>query len=234
MISQELVQLVLVVLLLLCGYIYLFQIVARRTTNKAALPLIAVVLLLLYAAVTIPLMYLISQLGSMEYILIMALILLACVVLFAAGYGLIRNFSQINKKFLILFILYILVVSYVTIFGRREGENDTSILMTFDSVRTAFEQGSFEPLNHLALNVVMFVPLGFLFPLIDPEGLDRPSYAFFIGLMASTIIESVQLLLRIGQCDAEDILANTVGAIVGLYIFRIAQRIRTARENKEE
>lgn len=230
MLSQELIEIVLIGLLLLCGYIYLFQIVARRSVNKSALPLIAVVLLFVYAAVTVPLMYLISQLGSMEYILIMMLILLACIVLFAAGYSLVHNFSKVNKHFLIFFVLYVAIVGYVTIFGRSEGSNDTSIMMSFDTIREAVEARSLEPLNHLLLNVVLFIPLGFLFPFIESEGLNKLSYSLFMGLMASTAIESIQLIFRLGQCDVEDILANTVGAFLGALAFRLLRRIRMSRE----
>ena len=40
--SQNIMQIILIAILLLCGYFYLFQAVAKRTANRAALPVIAI------------------------------------------------------------------------------------------------------------------------------------------------------------------------------------------------
>ena len=61
------------------------------------------------------------------------LILLSCCVLFVALYGLITHFRDLNKKMLLLFILYLLMVSYVTIFSREEGHS-RAILLRFDQL----------------------------------------------------------------------------------------------------
>ena len=42
-----------------------------------------------------------------------------------------------------------------------------------------------------------------------------------IGVMLSTIIESCQLIFRLGNCDVDDILANTFGALLGLVLYKI-------------
>ena len=71
------------------------------------------------------------------------------------------------------------------------------------------------------MNVAMFVPIGFLFPLILPEKLNKLSLVIPLGLMLTTLIETTQMLLRMGQCDLEDLVANTVGAIIGLLLYRM-------------
>ena len=224
--TNNLMQLVLIGILLLCGYVYLFQVVATRAVNKAAIPLLAIVLLLVYAIVMIPIMYIINSVGSTEYTLLMALILISCIVLFAAVYGLIHNFRSISKKSLLLFLVYVFAVGYITIFSRDGESNDTSVLVSFDSIQTALDTRSFEPLEHLWLNIAMFVPMGFLFPFIDPDRLNSLSLIVPIGLVASTAIETVQLFLAIGQCDVEDLVGNTLGAVLGVLAYRIYRRVR--------
>lgn len=223
---QNLMQAVLIVILLLCGYIYLFQVAAKRTTNKPALPLISLVLLVVYAVVMIPVMVIITQLGTTTYTLIAMMMLLACIVLFAAGYALVNNFRRIDKKMLVLFLLYLFVVGYITIYGRDGTSNDTSIRMEFAALRQALQTRSLEPLQHLWLNIVLFLPLGFFFPLMEPKTLNHVSYVIPIGLMVSTLIETIQMVLRIGQCDVEDILGNTLGAFLGILLYKVSSRIR--------
>ncbi|MBQ6255662.1 MAG: VanZ family protein [Clostridia bacterium] len=206
--------------LLLCGYLFIFRAMCARISNKKSLPILAFVLLVVYAAVAIPLMIVLSQMGSNSFMLLALLMLSACSVLFVALYGLFVNFKYLNKKMLVLFILYLLMISYVTIFSREEGHS-RAILLRFDQLREAIRIKSLEPLQHLFLNAVMFIPLGVLFPLIRPSRLAKMTYVAALGLMLSTMIEATQMFLTIGQCDIEDITANTAGAIIGIILYKV-------------
>jgi len=103
-------QTVLIGILLLCGYFYLFQAVAKRTDNKSSLPLIAVVLLLVYAFITIALLLMLRQLGNASFSLLAMLVLIMCLGIFAGIYGVIRHFREISRGMLLLFLLYLLMV----------------------------------------------------------------------------------------------------------------------------
>ena len=206
--------------LLLCGYIFLLHSMTNRMGNKKAAPVLAIVLFLVYAVLAVPLMLVLSQMGSSSFMLLALLLLLSCFVLFALVVGMIRDFGELNKGMLVLFILYILMVSYITIFSREEGHS-RAILLRFDSIRDAIRSKSLEPLQHIMLNAVMFIPIGILFPIIYPEKLGKILYVGALGLMLSTIIEATQMFLQIGQCDIEDIVANTAGAVIGALLFKV-------------
>lgn len=225
--SIDTMQLVLIVILLLCGYFYLFQAVAKRTANRAAIPVLAVLLLVLYAIIAGSLVLIISQMGGLSFAFLALLILAACIGLLAALAFLVRNFRQINKGMLLLFFLYLLMVSYITIFS-RSGRVQTDILLRFDSIEEAVKRHSLAPLQHLWLNIVMFVPIGILFPMIEPNQLNKMSYVLPLGMLLTTVIETTQLMLRIGQCDLEDLVANTLGACLGLIIYRLCRRLFSA------
>lgn len=233
--NADTMQLAMVAILLLCGYFYLYQAVARRTANKSSLVVIAIVLLGVYLLITVPVVMIISDLGDISFVLFGVLLLLSCIVLFAGLYGIMRDFRKIHKGMLMLFILYTLMIAYITIFSREEGHS-TDVLLTFDSVREAIDTHSLEPLQHVILNAAMFIPLGMLFPLIRPGVLDKFSYVAPLGMMMTTLIEATQMLLKKGQCDIEDIVANTLGAILGLVLFKIGRRMGLipVREEEEE
>ena len=182
--------------------------------------MLGVVLLVVYALIAGPTLYIIAQFGSISLILLALLLLFACIVLFFSLYGLLHFWGDLNKGMLLLFFLYLVGVSYATIFSREEGHS-RAILLRFDQLQEAIRKGSLEPLRHSFLNALMFVPLGFLFPMINRDNLARLLYVGPMGLMLSTSIEAIQMFLQIGQCDLEDIISNTLGAIVGLLLYKV-------------
>ncbi|MDD4311142.1 MAG: VanZ family protein [Eubacteriales bacterium] len=81
-----------------------------------------------------------------------------------------------------------------------------------------FSAGPIDTTGYL-LNVVLFLPLGFLLPLIWPEK-DHIWDAFFAGLAFSLLIELSQLL-NLRATDIDDLLLNTVGAEFGYALYRV-------------
>ena len=75
------------------------------------------------------------------------------------------------------------------------------------------------------LNVVMFAPLGLLAPLLWPRMRSWRRMAL-LGLAASTVIELTQLVLWVTlgshrTVDINDLIANTLGALLGLLVLRL-------------
>lgn len=75
----------------------------------------------------------------------------------------------------------------------------------------------------MILNVVMFMPLGFLLPLLWKEYQSLVRTAI-IGFCFSCGIEFCQLFNRRGS-DVDDLLMNTLGAILGWLIWIVFSRI---------
>lgn len=77
------------------------------------------------------------------------------------------------------------------------------------------------------LNVVMFLPLGFLVPLIWEELSTLPRTAL-VGLLFSLGIELSQLLSFRGT-DVDDLLMNTLGAVLGFGVYTVWNLITHSR-----
>jgi len=94
-------------------------------------------------------------------------------------------------------------------------------------LQNAFLYGDFErSFSHVALNVLLFVPLGVL---LHHEGVRRRLPAsrtavltVTIGLLISVVVESLQVFLPDRDSSLFDVGANTMGAIVGVIANRIA------------
>lgn len=233
LLNSDLMKYILIGIMLVGGFFFLFQFIAEHTQNKRSLPLLGVVLLIVYAGIAGPTLYIIGQFGSTSLILLALLLLFACITLFFLLYGLMHYWGEINKGMLLLFVLYLAAVSYLTIFSRSEGHSQ-AILLRFDQLQEAIRKGSLEPLRHAFLNALMFVPLGFLFPMLNRDALARLFYVAPLGLMLSTSIEAIQMFLRIGQCDLEDIISNSLGAIVGLFLYKLYLFLFRRFEDEDE
>lgn len=88
-----------------------------------------------------------------------------------------------------------------------------------------FLDGGSSPLSYLKnmlLNTLLFLPLGFLLPALW-EGARSFQRVFLFGVCLSLGIELLQLL-NLRLTDADDLIANTAGALLGYLLFRVLNR----------
>lgn len=72
------------------------------------------------------------------------------------------------------------------------------------------------------LNVLLFLPLGFLLPLVFRFRKKRTGIkVFFISFGVSLFVELTQLLIMTRSFDVNDLLANTLGGVLGYLVYRL-------------
>ena len=77
-------------------------------------------------------------------------------------------------------------------------------------------------------NVALFLPFGFLLPLLAPR-MDRWWRTVGAGFATSAAIELTQLAFPgLRRPDVNDVLMNTLGAALGFAAYRLAARLRPA------
>ena len=78
------------------------------------------------------------------------------------------------------------------------------------------------------LNIAMFIPLGVLLPLAA-RPFRRWYWTLTVGLGTSLLVETFQYLLKRGQADIDDLICNTLGALLGyclcMTVVNLAARI---------
>lgn len=82
---------------------------------------------------------------------------------------------------------------------------------------------------NLAGNVIAFMPFGFLWPLLRDYRTNwfvTTMSAFLFSLFA----ESVQLVLKLGSFDVDDLLLNTIGGLLGYIVCMLYKRLRGRRQ----
>lgn len=122
-----------------------------------------------------------------------------------------RFWRQLN---LLLAALSVLVILYTTL-GNRSGGVRQMVLTPFAS----FAEAKIQPelYRSMLMNVLLFEPLG----LSLSQGLPiRRTWLRFMlpvlsGLCLSCAIETLQYLFSLGRTEADDVMMNSIGTIVG-------------------
>ena len=94
-------------------------------------------------------------------------------------------------------------------------------LIPFHSYYAVINDANPELLRSNFMNVVLFLPAGLLTSCLLPDRWQWGKCALFIGmtsLIFSLTVEGLQLLFSLGRFEIDDLLHNTGGALVGLWL----------------
>jgi glycopeptide antibiotics resistance protein len=133
----------------------------------------------------------------------------------------------------LLFYLYIILLSYFLFFSEHYGRGYVvegyrynleffKEIGRFVKYRERLGLESF--IVNILGNVLAFAPFGFLLPMIHKRY--RSFFKIlFLSILFSLTVEVIQLFLKVGIFDVDDILLNTFGGLVGYIIFSICHAI---------
>lgn len=128
------------------------------------------------------------------------------------------------------FAIYLLIVMYITVFSREPEERRVDMEL-FRSYKLLFIDKNDFYYGQILCNILMTVPFGILFPLINEKF--RSVFLMFVsGFVFSLFIEIVQYFTGRGLFEFDDLFNNTVGALFGYLILNIL--IRTFSSQREK
>ena len=122
-----------------------------------------------------------------------------------------------------VFLVYLLVVYRVTGMGTIWDIGRYDTLIRWNQVHLIPFHNLQYDLPFLLLNIIMTIPLGFLLPIIWPEFRSLRKVAA-AGFCLSITIELSQLLNLRGT-SVDDLLMNTLGAIIGYILFAFFYKV---------
>lgn len=132
-------------------------------------------------------------------------------------------------------MLYLISVLYfTTIRGGRSGLGGICIRFPFPFYNALKTHRYGKTANRSVLNLLLFVPLGYLLPQFfsKPKNHSDAStgkiikkwwQVISIGFITSLLIETGQIVFRVGIFELDDILKNTMGTGVGFLIFIVSR-----------
>lgn len=152
-------------------------------------------------------------------------LLLAATILF----WVLKQTLRTKRVFRVIVVLALLfwsfAVSWNTLAGRESVlDNSASSLIPFHSYYVVFTGGERELLRCNFMNVVLFYPAGLLVCALLPKRWRRGKKVLFVaGLLAlvSVGIEFCQYQFALGQAEVDDVIHNTLGALIGALVCTI-------------
>jgi glycopeptide antibiotics resistance protein len=140
-----------------------------------------------------------------------------------------------KKLFRVILVLYTFMLIYWMFFGfsRVHTVDYKYNLVLFSTLRMYIEHFDHFPfvtwIVNVGGNIFVFVPFGILLPLCFPR-LKRTFPFLTTFLVGITLLETCQLLWRVGSFDVDDILLNTIGALLGFILIRTFLRVTNANK----
>lgn len=175
-------------------------------------------------------------------------IMMAAIALDVAVLYCVRGKSYQRKAEMGSLLLYFLLLIYATFLSRTVAETYSYRLTVMNSARQAFAldgnlceliKGDFSllhisdpsSLEGIVINILLFVPLGFLIARIWPLHWWQ---IMLIGMLTSAAIEIVQLVTKLGMLDVDDWIFNTLGTALGIELQRLIARVEMRKQKKEK
>ena len=118
-----------------------------------------------------------------------------------------------------IFLIYIIIVLGATI-GHRDSGYESINLHLFSSYKEAYNNFSLGEWRNIILNILMFVPIGFMMPLLIKK-CERWYINYLVGFCITLFIETLQLISKRGIFEVDDIVNNTLGCVIGYGIVMI-------------
>lgn len=155
--------------------------------------------------------------------------------------------KQFSWMLLVTLVVYAVGNLYCTLFSRVPGSGLTVELRPFMSIVRLFTnpvevagevtgffawfmQGAL-PMAGIILNTLLYLPLGYLLAILLPAL--RNWQILLIGCLCSVATELVQLGLEMGYCETDDVLYNTIGTAIGVWVWHLqSKRLNKPKSNE--
>ncbi|RCW44923.1 VanZ family protein [Paenibacillus prosopidis] len=134
----------------------------------------------------------------------------------------------LNLFITVITLVYALMMSYLLFYRHRYiGDGFVYNLVPFQTIKRYIvhhDHFNFEIwFKNLFGNIVLFIPIGVFLPLLNTK-YRRVSALTGATIIMIAVVELIQLLSRVGSFDIDDIILNSLGALLGLMMTKVLFR----------
>ena len=158
-----------------------------------------------------------------------------------------KSKASIKRVLWSVFVVYLIGNLYCTTFSRVPNSGRMIDLRPFKTYFELFKEplegggevtGLFawfmkdtSPLVGLILNILLYYPLGYLLPILFPKL--KPKYVILIGCLCSIATEANQYIFKVGWCETDDVIHNTLGTAIGVWVWHLqSKRLNKPKSNE--
>lgn len=133
----------------------------------------------------------------------------------------------------IAFVLCIVIALYPSVFIRAGGETRELVLEPFRSLKLYFDTGYEEWIRVIVMNIAMFYPLGCVYACFNKNKKTKTWMFFVFAFLFSFVIETVQYAFSLGVSETDDVINNTLGALLGYLITYLFYKLLNKSGEKQ-
>ena len=144
---------------------------------------------------------------------------------------LLQKIARLKRIKGTLFILYLGFIAYFGFFARiagrtRSHEDDYNLVPFYSIGKYVKVTGASEIpdfIINILGNIIVFMPVGIFLPYLfsNKPWAYKKRYVLMIGFLFSLGVESIQYILSVGVFDVDDLILNTLGALIGWQLYRL-------------
>lgn len=127
------------------------------------------------------------------------------------------RFTKLRAVSTVLLVSFMYVVIASTLLTRNPGERIIKYIPLW-SWCDVITKGNMRLLKQIVLNCILLFPMGLLLPLAAGKRI-RAWRGFLLGFAFSALIETSQLVFRLGWFEWDDMLHNGVGCMLGCVVM---------------
>ena len=148
----------------------------------------------------------------------------AALVLGVLLFFLFRKERLVKRLAISLLFPYLFLVLSTTVLKRRTAASIRYFLRPFRShsqiMRNGLSRSRYQ-FAQVVLNILLLSPIGFLMPCM----VKKKWIAVPFGFCFSLLIEVLQLVLRKGTFEIDDLINNTAGVVIGLGVYLLGEKL---------
>lgn len=135
--------------------------------------------------------------------------------------------NEISKQKAVLVWLltnYSILLLFFTVLGRRSLDYYRYNFEFCYSYKEVFLLKDYALASQIIVNILMFIPVGLICGIIKKQHTILKSLLY--GILMSVTIEVLQLVLRCGYFEFDDLLSNIIGTLIGCVMIKIHHCLR--------
>lgn len=118
-----------------------------------------------------------------------------------------------------MLVIYVLMILSGTVLFRETSLEMRYHFEPFKNYTTIYDGF----IADVIVNIGMFIPFGFLGAVTF--GHNNVMKVCIVGFLMSSIVELAQLLGRCGVCNIDDVIHNSLGCVIGFYVFALCNKL---------
>lgn len=121
----------------------------------------------------------------------------------------------------VILAVYLFANLYLTILSRPTRIYHHMELTPFWSYAAALKRADLR--EEILLNIILYIPFGYLMHYAFPKM--KWWTVVCLGFLLSGFTETVQLFFKLGLCEVDDLISNTLGTLAGVGLYKGYKRL---------